>query len=114
MHLGILDEQILEHGAGYEPVGTVPERASQILHRQMGRAAGVALTAARPYRDAMPLQRALAILEKDRGTAMDGRCIDALLSFLKNSLTGEALSNPDYVIDAASLLKQTSRPVATA
>jgi HD-GYP domain-containing protein (c-di-GMP phosphodiesterase class II) len=37
-----------------------------------------ALSATRPYRDAMPITDVLAILDKDRGTAFDPDCIDAL------------------------------------
>ena len=37
-----------------------------------------AMTAARPYRAAMPVSRALALLEADVGTAIDGRCLVAL------------------------------------
>jgi HD-GYP domain-containing protein (c-di-GMP phosphodiesterase class II) len=37
-----------------------------------------ALTAERPYRAAMPLAEALTIMERDRGTAFDPACLDAL------------------------------------
>jgi len=37
-----------------------------------------ALTAERPYRTAMPIAKALAILEGDAGTAFDAACIAAL------------------------------------
>jgi HD-GYP domain-containing protein (c-di-GMP phosphodiesterase class II) len=37
-----------------------------------------AITAARPYRDAMPLEQALELMERERDTAIDGRCLDAL------------------------------------
>jgi HD-GYP domain-containing protein (c-di-GMP phosphodiesterase class II) len=37
-----------------------------------------ALTADRVYRDAWPLQRALALLEQDSGTAFDAACVTAL------------------------------------
>ncbi len=36
-----------------------------------------ALTAARPYREAMPLEKALAILQKDAGVALDADCVAA-------------------------------------
>jgi putative nucleotidyltransferase with HDIG domain len=36
-----------------------------------------ALTAARPYRAAMPLEQALAILQKDAGVALDPDCVAA-------------------------------------
>lgn len=37
-----------------------------------------ALTARRPYRDAMPVSEALAIMRRDEGTAFDGACLAAL------------------------------------
>jgi HD-GYP domain-containing protein (c-di-GMP phosphodiesterase class II) len=37
-----------------------------------------ALTAERPYRAAMPISKALAIMQSDLGAAIDGRCFDAL------------------------------------
>ena len=37
-----------------------------------------AITAARPYREAMPLERALELMERERDSAIDGRCLDAL------------------------------------
>jgi putative nucleotidyltransferase with HDIG domain len=37
-----------------------------------------ALTAARPYRGAMPVAEAIALMERDRGSAIDGGCLDAL------------------------------------
>jgi HD-GYP domain-containing protein (c-di-GMP phosphodiesterase class II) len=37
-----------------------------------------ALTARRPYRDPMPIPEALRLMEQDRGTALDGNCLDAL------------------------------------
>lgn len=37
-----------------------------------------ALTATRPYRGAMPQHQALAVLERERGTGVDGACLDAL------------------------------------
>lgn len=37
-----------------------------------------ALTAKRPYRDAMPVDEALEIMERDSGTAFDARCLDVL------------------------------------
>ena len=36
-----------------------------------------ALTAARPYREAMPLEKALTILQKDAGVALDADCVAA-------------------------------------
>lgn len=41
-----------------------------------------ALTARRPYRDALPRQRALAIMEEGRGRLIDGDCLDALIAAL--------------------------------
>jgi len=38
-----------------------------------------ALTADRPYRGALALEDALAILRRERGTAVDGECLDALI-----------------------------------
>lgn len=37
-----------------------------------------ALTATRPYRAGMPHERAMAILESERDTKLDGKCLDAL------------------------------------
>ncbi len=37
-----------------------------------------AMTADRPYRAGMPIDAALALLERDRGTKLDGRVLDAL------------------------------------
>jgi putative nucleotidyltransferase with HDIG domain len=37
-----------------------------------------AITAARPYRKAIPVEEALAIMERERDKAVDGRCLDAL------------------------------------
>ncbi len=37
-----------------------------------------AITAARPYRGAIPIEESLAIMEQDRDTAIDGQCLDAL------------------------------------
>lgn len=44
-----------------------------------------ALTAERPYRAAMPTQKALAIMENDLGTAFDSRCFSALKVALTKS-----------------------------
>ncbi len=41
-----------------------------------------AITARRPYRDPMPVPVAMAVMEKDRGTALDGDCLDALRTAL--------------------------------
>lgn len=37
-----------------------------------------AITAARPYRGAVPVEEALRMMERERDTAVDGRCLDAL------------------------------------
>jgi HD-GYP domain-containing protein (c-di-GMP phosphodiesterase class II) len=37
-----------------------------------------AITARRPYRDPTPVPDALRLMEKDRGTSLDGDCLDAL------------------------------------
>jgi putative nucleotidyltransferase with HDIG domain len=41
-----------------------------------------AITAKRPYRDPMPISEAMATMERDRGTAVDERCLDALRAVL--------------------------------
>ncbi len=41
-----------------------------------------AITAKRPYRDPMTVPEAMATLERERGTAVDGYCLDALRSAL--------------------------------
>ncbi len=43
-----------------------------------------ALTAQRPYRDAMPLQQALAVMTEMRGTAIDEGCLAALKAALSD------------------------------
>ena len=48
-----------------------------------------ALTAERPYRGPMPVAEAIALMERDRATAIDGACLDALRRHLLAS--GEAL-----------------------
>ncbi len=37
-----------------------------------------AITAARPYRGAIPIEQALAMMERERDLALDGQCLDAL------------------------------------
>lgn len=37
-----------------------------------------AITAARPYRAAIPVEEALAMMGRERGSAVDGQCLDAL------------------------------------
>lgn len=46
-----------------------------------------ALTAERPYRGPMPRAEALAIMERDRGVAIDGACVDALMEALRDPET---------------------------
>lgn len=43
-----------------------------------------ALSAKRPYRDALPREKALAIMHVSRGTAIDSDCLDALIFSLPN------------------------------
>ena len=38
-----------------------------------------AITAARPYRGAIALEQALALMERERDSAIDGQCLDALM-----------------------------------
>ena len=45
-----------------------------------------ALSAERPYRAAMPVAEALAIMDRERGTAIDGTCLDALKACLADTL----------------------------
>ena len=46
-----------------------------------------ALTSDRPYRDALSTEDALDILNKDRGTHLDGKCVDALIqAYLKGEI----------------------------
>ncbi len=40
-----------------------------------------ALTARRPYRDAMPLEHAFKIMQKDAGRAIDATCLEALMEY---------------------------------
>jgi HD-GYP domain-containing protein (c-di-GMP phosphodiesterase class II) len=39
-----------------------------------------AITAERPYRGAVPVAECLGIMQRDRGTAIDGTCLDALVA----------------------------------
>lgn len=41
-----------------------------------------AITAERPYRGAMPVPQAIGIMEKERGSALDGDCLNALIRCL--------------------------------
>lgn len=42
-----------------------------------------AVTEERPYRPAQPIEKALKILHGDTGTAVDGKCVEALVAYLK-------------------------------
>lgn len=53
-----------------------------------------ALSADRPYRKAMSLEQAMAIMEKDRETAIDSECLDALQRFLEET-RGEPIKSGD-------------------
>jgi HD-GYP domain-containing protein (c-di-GMP phosphodiesterase class II) len=50
-----------------------------------------ALTANRPYRAGMPIEQALGILEKERGTKLDGASIDALAAGVRGKAEEEGL-----------------------
>jgi HD-GYP domain-containing protein (c-di-GMP phosphodiesterase class II) len=41
-----------------------------------------ALSAKRPYRDAMPLEKVFGIMQKDAPKAIDAQCLDALMTHL--------------------------------
>jgi putative nucleotidyltransferase with HDIG domain len=70
-------------GKGY-PFGLVGEAIN--LETRIVSVADVfdALTADRPYRKAMPVADAMALMAKDVGTAFDGACLDALKQALQN------------------------------
>ncbi|MDE2583639.1 MAG: HD domain-containing protein [Rhodospirillales bacterium] len=44
-----------------------------------------ALIADRPYRGPLPPEHALALMERERGTVVDGRCLDALKAYLRTA-----------------------------
>lgn len=44
-----------------------------------------AITAKRPYRDPIPVEKALDMMRKDVGAALDAQCFDALVEWLKKS-----------------------------
>jgi putative nucleotidyltransferase with HDIG domain len=50
-----------------------------------------ALSAPRPYRPALPEETALKMMEDDRGTGLDGGCLDALIEVLRDEARGEGL-----------------------
>ncbi len=64
-------------GSGY-PKGLAGEAIS--LETRIITAADIfdAITAERPYRGAVPAAQALALMEQERDTAVDGQCLDAL------------------------------------
>ena len=68
-------------GKGY-PRGLTADRISLDTRAMTVADVYDALTAKRPYRDAMPSERALAIMAADVGTAFDRRCFEALKSAL--------------------------------
>jgi HD-GYP domain-containing protein (c-di-GMP phosphodiesterase class II) len=41
-----------------------------------------AITAERPYRGAVPVAECLEIMQRDRGAAIDGTCLDALVAYV--------------------------------
>jgi len=43
------------------------------------------MTSERPYRNAMPREKALSILFEQRGRQFDPRCVDALAEFISRS-----------------------------
>ena len=49
-----------------------------------------AITSQRPYRAPMPMAAALDLMEQDRGTAVDGRCLDALRAALPTLAAADA------------------------
>jgi HD-GYP domain-containing protein (c-di-GMP phosphodiesterase class II) len=68
-----------------------------------------ALSAARPYRDAMPLSQVFDILEKDVGTAFDGSCVAALKSgisrlqaALPDTISGDRAMLPPAILQSVS------------
>jgi len=63
-----------------------------------------AITADRPYRKAVPVPRTLEIMRKDVGTAIDGRCLDALEQAIREArLLGlDAGPGPDEAPHAAA------------
>lgn len=53
-----------------------------------------AITAERPYRGAIPVDEALLIMERERGTAIDERCLDALVQVLPELAAAGHLNSP--------------------
>jgi HD-GYP domain-containing protein (c-di-GMP phosphodiesterase class II) len=49
-----------------------------------------ALLATRPYREGLPVERVLAIMAKEAGTAIDAECFGALEVVLTGALIGPA------------------------
>ncbi|MCC6317955.1 MAG: HD domain-containing protein [Gemmatimonadaceae bacterium] len=50
-----------------------------------------ALTASRPYRDGMSVEKALGILERDKGTRLDASCVDALAAVVTRDAGEDSL-----------------------
>jgi len=69
-------------GSGY-PWGLRAEELDQSARALVVADIWEALTADRPYRTGMPHAKAMGILESERGTKLDGACIDALGSYLE-------------------------------
>lgn len=58
-----------------------------------------AITANRPYRGPIPVPEAIAIMEKERGTAIDGDCLDALRQALPDLVAQGHVEIPaDFII----------------
>ena len=53
-----------------------------------------AITAERPYRGPIPVADALQIMDQERGTAIDDRCLDALIQVLPELEAGGLLNSP--------------------
>lgn len=47
-----------------------------------------ALAAKRPYRDALPLEKVFAIMQKEAPRLIDAQCLDALIMYLANAQSG--------------------------
>jgi HD-GYP domain-containing protein (c-di-GMP phosphodiesterase class II) len=66
-----------------------------------------ALTAERPYREALPIERTLEIMRREAGTAIDARCLAALEEVIRESRIGAL---PSVQLDARIGL--AAQPVA--
>jgi len=56
-----------------------------------------ALSAARPYRGAMPLEQVLTIIGEERGTQLCPATVDALFAVAARNGGGSATRDPPYV-----------------